>query len=71
MHPTLKITLPNKVSLMKFKSSKEEYEQLYSENGCVIIDAIGKCNANEWAGNVTPQIIIEDYEIIAKQNYYF
>lgn len=71
MHPTLKITLPNKVSLIKFKSSKEEYEQLYSENGCVIIDVIGKCNANEWAGNVTPQIIIEDYEIIAKQNYYF
>ena len=70
-HPTLKIVLPNKVNLMKFKSSREEYENLYSEDGCVIIDIIGKCNANEWEGNITPQLIIEDYEIIARQNYYF
>ena len=40
-HPTLKIVLPNKVNLMKFKSSREEYENLYSEDGCVIIDIIG------------------------------
>ncbi|MGN0992842.1 MAG: hypothetical protein ACI4PE_02865 [Bacilli bacterium] len=44
--PTLKITLPNKVSLIKFNSSEEEYEQLLSD-GYVAIDIVGKCNINE------------------------
>lgn len=70
-NPTLKITLPNGTSLIKFKSSKEEYEDLYSENGCVKINVIGRCAKNEWNGTITPQIIIEDYEIIGKQEYYF
>ena len=44
--PTLKITLPNKIALIKFGSSQEEYEKLLS-NGYVEINVIGKCNANE------------------------
>ena len=55
-NPTLKITLDNGVSLIKFKSSEEEYEKLYSDLGCVIIDIVGKCDINEWRGNITPQI---------------
>ena len=69
--PTLKINLPNGVSLIKFKSSEDEYESLYSENGCYVINVVGKCNINEWCGRVTPQLIIEEYEVIEKQNYYF
>ena len=69
--PTLKITLNNGVSLIKFKSSETEYEQLYSDLGCVIINIVGKCAINEWRGFVTPQIIIEDYEIVKRQDYYF
>ena len=45
--PTLKITLPNKVSLIKFGSSQEEFNSLYSEEGYIVIDIVGKCNANE------------------------
>lgn len=45
--PTLKITLPNKVSLIKFGSSQEEFNSLYSEEGYIAIDIVGKCNANE------------------------
>lgn len=69
--PTLKITLPNGTSLIKFKSSQEEYEKLRSETGCVTINVVGKCERNVWNGTVTPQIIIEDYEIVGEQKYYF
>ena len=69
--PTLKITLPNGTSLIKFKSSQEEYEKLKSEMGCITINVVGKCERNVWNGSVSPQIIIEDYEIVGEQKYYF
>lgn len=69
--PTLKITLSNGLTLIKFGSSQEEYNNLYSELGCVIINIVGTCNLNEWNGNINPQIFIEDYEIVSKSAYYF
>ena len=69
-NPTLKITLPNKTSLIKFKSSQEEYERLISA-GLIMIDAVGRCERNIWNGNITPQIIVEDYDIIKRVEYYF
>lgn len=69
--PTLKITLPNGTSLIKFKSSQEEYEKLHSETGCITINIVGRCERNIWNGIVTPQILIEDYEIVGEQKYYF
>ena len=69
--PTLKIILPGDLSLIKFGSSQEEYDSLYSETGCVTINVVGTCNLNEWNGKFSPQIIIEDYEILSKSNYYF
>ena len=68
--PTLKITLPNKLSFIKFGSSQEEYEKLLTE-GYIELNVIGRCNANEWNGNITPQILIEDYEIIGQSKYNF
>ena len=69
--PTLKITLPNGTSLIKFRSSSEEYEKLCSDLGCVTINIVGKCERNVWNGSITPQIIIEDYEIVGSTQYYF
>ena len=69
--PTLKITLPNGTSLIKFKSSNEEFEKFNSQTGCITINIVGKCERNEWNGIVKPQIIIEDYEIVGEQKYYF
>ena len=68
--PTLKIILPNKVALIKFGSSQEEYEQFLTE-GYVEIDVVGKCNKNEWNGWVNPQIFIEDYDIVDSSKYFF
>ena len=70
-NPTLKITLPNGMSLIKFKSSQEEYESLCTKLGCVTINIVGRCERNIWNGIVSPQIIVEDYEIVGKTEYYF
>ena len=71
---TLKITLPadgQDISLIKFGSSNEEYESLCSDLGYVTINVIGHFQKNVWNGNVSPQILIEDYEIIGRAVYYF
>jgi len=68
---TIKIILPNGIELIKFKSSEEEYQLLYSDLGCVIINIVGRCKINTWAGETTAQILIEDFEIVNKQKYYF
>ena len=68
---TIKIILPNGIELIKFKSSDEEYQLLYSDLGCVTINVVGKCERNVWNGSITPQIIIEDYEIVGSTQYYF
>lgn len=69
---TLKIALPSDegISLVKFRSSNEEYESLYSDLGCVTINVVGKCSRNSgWDDK--PQIIIDDYEIVGRAAYYF
>lgn len=68
--PTLKITIPNKISLIKFGSSQEEYESFIS-TGIITANFVCKCNKNEWNGNIAPQLFIEDYEIINNQKYFF
>mgnify|MGYP002507811714 CR=1 FL=1 len=69
-HPTLKITLDT-TSLIKFGSTEEEYNSLYSEDGVVKINVVGKCSINEWQGNLSPQILIEEYNIVTQCDYYF
>lgn len=69
--PTIKINLSNGVELIKFRSSQEEYEKLHSQDGCLTLNIVGKCGANYWGGKVTPQIIIEDYEVVGQMDYYF
>jgi single-stranded-DNA-specific exonuclease len=68
---TVKITLPNGVSMIRFFMPDEEFKQLYSENGSVIIDVIGKCTINEWLGKEYPQIKIEDFNVRKKVAYVF
>lgn len=65
-HPTLKIQVGN-VSIMKFKSSEEEYERFIQPN--TYLTLVGKCSVNIWNGNVSPQIIVDDFEL--KQEWRF
>ena len=69
--PTLKITLSNKVALIKFNSSQEEYENFISETGYIQFDIIGRCNKNVWNGYTSAQIFIEDYEKTGCSKYIF
>lgn len=69
-NPTICITLPE-CEIIKFGSSKEEYESLRQEDGFTTINLVGTCGKNEWNGTVTPQIMLEDYEIVNSSKYYF
>ena len=69
---TIKIQLDNNISLLKFNATEEECEKFQINNtGYIEIDIVGKCNENEWNGYITPQIFIEDYQIIDGSKYYF
>ena len=69
---TLKITLPNGISLMKFKATEEECYKLQNQGfGYAELNIIGKANRNEWMGHISPQIFIEQYEIIDSDKYIF
>jgi hypothetical protein len=46
---------------MKFGSSEEEYLTLTEPN--TYITLVGKANKNEWYQRVTPQILVEDFEL--------
>lgn len=50
-NPTLKISC-NGIDYMKFKATKEEYNELTS--GLKEITVIGRCERNIWNGNVSP-----------------
>lgn len=63
-NPTIKITLPSGVAVMKFKASEDLYEQMIKHNQT--ITAVCRCNANTWMGHTTAQLIIEDFYINEK-----
>lgn len=67
---TLKFNLPNGLSIIKFNGTEEEINK-FTTTGYLELNAICKCNANEWNGNVYPQLLMEDYEIIDSSKYFF
>ena len=69
---TLKIHTPNGMDFLKFNASEHDCEVFqYNNTGFIEVNIIGRCNRNEWMGNITPQIFIQDYEIIDSNKYYF
>ena len=67
---TLKFNLPNGLSIIKFNGTDEEIAQ-FTTTGYLELNAICKCNANEWNGRVYPQLIMQDYEIVDSSKYFF
>ncbi len=68
---TLKFTFSNStLTAIKFQANETEYEDLNPEDGYVKVDIIGRCSKNTGWDNA-PQILIEDYSIEEKQEYYF
>lgn len=69
-NPTLKIQV-NGITLIKFKSSIEEYEMLKNQGVRVTLDILGKAKENEWQGNIEAQIMVQDYEIKTATKWVF
>ncbi len=69
---TLKLTFPGRrTSMLKFNISEEEQEKLDPSQGAITITAIGKCSLNHYMGNVTPQVMLEDFEIVKRTKWDF
>ena len=49
---------------MRFGSSEEEYEQFIQPN--TYLTVVGTCQKNIWNDIVTPQILIDDFELAQK-----
>ena len=69
---TLKLTFPGRrTSMLKFNIKEEEKEKLDPGDGTITITAIGKCSLNHYMGNVTPQVMLEDFEIVRQTKWDF
>ncbi|GIN22538.1 DHH family phosphoesterase [Siminovitchia fordii] len=60
---TLKI-VHRGVEYIKFFSSEKEWNSIVEQGERLVLDIVGKCSVNIWKDKKTPQIIIEDYDII-------
>ena len=69
---TLKLTFPGRrTSMLKFNVKDEEREMLDPKDGAITITAIGKCALNHYMGNVSPQVMLEDFEIMKQTRWDF
>ena len=69
---TLKITLPNRVSLIMFHAPEDLCDMLQNQNpGYYTMNIVARCAANEYNGYVTPQLKIKDWEITGKNAWDF
>lgn len=64
---TIKISLQNNISLMLFHAKEEDCQKLQNYNKNITINIVGKCNQNEWLGIISPQVFIEQYEIVNQE----
>ena len=69
---TLKLTFPGRrTNMIKFHIKDEEKESLDPQGGTLTLTVIGKCSLNHYNGNVTPQVMLEDFEITNKRKWDF
>ena len=67
---TLKFNLLHGLSIIKFNGTEQDINN-FTTTGYLQVNAICKCNANQWNGQVYPQLIMQDYEIIDSSKYFF
>lgn len=66
---TIKFPLTESIDAIKFKVLDQEIDNLSTSSGCVSINVLGVIERNTW--NNQPQLIVRDYEITNRQDYYF
>ena len=62
---TIKLSTPSGTEIMKFGATDEEVEKLSTFKG--IMNAVCKPVKNEWCGNIKPQLMIIDYELVKSE----
>ena len=71
---TMKIIMPGGIDGIIKWATEEDYENLVVNNnkyGNLEINFICTCSENEWGGEVRPQYIIKDWEIIKSNKFIF
>lgn len=68
---TIKVTLPNKVSIMFFDADEDLCDRLQNTQGYIEMNIVGTPNRNEYMGWVNAQIMVEEYEITGESRYIF
>lgn len=66
----LKINLSNNCSAIIWNVDEDLLNSLDSGEK-ILINFVAKCNINTWGFERTPQLVVEDYEIIKKKKYIF
>ncbi|WP_080845669.1 DHH family phosphoesterase [Cytobacillus gottheilii] len=54
----------NDIEFIKFYFNQTKFEELFDEGETYYVDVLGKCRTNEWEGRKTPQIEIEQIEVV-------
>jgi single-stranded-DNA-specific exonuclease len=52
------------IEFIKFFSSEEEWESIVSKGARLVLDVVGKCSINEYNGVKTPQVVMEDVDVV-------
>lgn len=69
---TLKVNTPSGISLLKFRATEQDCEIFQTNNlGYIQVNIVGRCNRNDFNGYISPQIFIQDYQVIDSNRYYF
>ena len=69
---TLKLTFPGrKTCMIQFHVKEEDKIMLDPGEGTLTLTAVGKCALNHYMGNVTPQVLLEDFEINRRNKWDF
>lgn len=59
------------IDYIKFFANKETYEDIIEKGEVLTFNIVGKCKKNEYNGNITPQIAIEDFEVVHAEEMEF
>lgn len=67
-NPTLRITLPNGIQIIKFKSSMREKDWF---NRMYKFTIVGRCSKNEYYDSPRAEIVVDDWDVqdITKENF--
>ena len=72
LYPYIDYSIKNNCQGWSFtKITPEEKEILDPGDGAITITAIGKCSLNHYMGNVTPQVMLEDFDIVKQTKWDF